>query len=235
MRLLHRKRWLYVLAGLAVITVILCWPVEIWLECRERHFAAGNSPDAVYLVAGARGQFRRIDALVNFIGKYGCAGSVGTPGFAPMLVLVGNDRQMSRWSREEKRTLTAGEWGLKRIKNRIQNTGTGAAGVASNAISSVEIVPGIFAGTDGEMKALAEYLGGHREIRSLVIVTSPFHIRRSLGRLDLYLPSGINVLAVPAKANWVDRSPWIVLLELGKIVRDSVGLSKAPLLTRKVE
>ena len=267
MKQISKKRWLFVLAVVTVVVIVLAWPVETWLECRERQFAAKDPPNAVYLVAGAKDQLRRIDALVDFLCKYGNDGSVNNPAFKPMLVLIGNDRLKGQWSSAEQKNLTKAEWAVKFIKSRLclkKNSFVGApnlrgesCSVRSDPASSgdyagqagarllqesamtddlrIEIVPGIFAGTDGEMEALALYLENHHEIRRLVLVTSPFHIKRSLGRLDLYLSRDISVSAVAAKVKWNDRAPWVVLSELGKIARDSIGWSKVPLLIRRVE
>jgi hypothetical protein len=210
---MRRWRWLCFLT-ITVVVIVLAWPVEVWLECRERRVGRGRNPDAIYLVAGSIDQDRRIDALVDFYSK--CEMN------SVLLILVGNDRLKSRWSKEEQENLTRAEWGVKNIRNGILSCRT-----------SVEIVPGRFAGTDGEMEALAKYLESRHEIRRLVIVTSPFHVRRALDRLDLYLPHKVEISVVTARAKWSDRAPWTVLSELLKMWRDSLGLSRTPLLSRK--
>ena len=225
-------------------------------------FTGKDAPDAVYLVAGSRDQSRRVDALVDFVGKYSNSGSTDTP----ILVLVGNDRLKSKWSSEDQRNLTKAEWGARRIKERMQysvssiqpalrslwpgSVGLGEEGYPVSRVSNIEggvrneesgmtndgyriqIVPGRFSGTDGEMEALAQYLENQHEVKSLALVTSPFHIRRALGRLDVYLHRDIKVSAIAAKAKWTDRAPWTVLGELFKMGRDFLGLSRCRLLSR---
>jgi uncharacterized SAM-binding protein YcdF (DUF218 family) len=96
-----------------------------------------------------------------------------------------------------------------------------------------EEVPGRFNGTDGEMAALAGYLRAHPEIRTLAICTSGFHVRRALWRLAAHSGgTGPTVVVICAYPSWKDRAPWTVLAELGKMGRDALGLSHAPLLSR---
>ncbi|NQT92727.1 MAG: glycosyltransferase, partial [Lentisphaerae bacterium] len=101
-----------------------------------------------------------------------------------------------------------------------------AAGLA------VEIVPGKFNGTDGEMDALAGYLRSNTAIQKVALVTSPYHLRRVANRFRLYAPSETDLVLVPGRARWSDRMPWLVLGELGKMGRDAGGLSRAPFLSR---
>ena len=225
---LSRKRFFFIAA--MVVFVVLAWPVETWLEYREKQAQRDGSPDAIYLVAGSIDQDRRIEALMNFYSNLvSNAGSASAPAhhssIAPMLVLVGNDRLKSRWSSEDQANLTRAEWGVKIIRGRIQNS------VFSNQL---EIVPGKFGGTDGEMEALGNYLWNHRELKRLVVVTSPFHVRRTLNRLAIYQPPAVDVGVVTSKAKWTDYAPWTVLGELFKMGRDLLGLSRVPWLSRRV-
>ena len=139
------------------------------------------------------------------------------------LILVGNDLLKCRWCPEDQLNLTRSEWSARALKEKL------APGVLP-----IEIVPGIFSGTDGEMEALSNYLDKHKDVNRLVIVTSPFHVRRTLGRLDKYLLHGLDVKAVAAEPKWTDRAPWTVLGELFKMERDALGLSRVPWLSRRV-
>jgi len=235
----------------------LAGPGATWLQCRDRWLAAGEETDAVYLVAGERDQDRRVAAIEAL-------------PWQPALILIGNDRQESIWSREEQRNLTVAEWAVKKIGERVacrvSNVGGGAAQregaghsappnasptPGSNDIArrpapdtrhptrstrtpntSLQIVPGVFNGTDGEMEALAEYLELDTGIRSVALVTSPFHIRRVLDRFGVYSDREIEVRVVSAAAAWKDRAPWIVLGEMLKMARDRMGLSRTPGLSR---
>ncbi|OGV69676.1 MAG: hypothetical protein A2283_17095 [Lentisphaerae bacterium RIFOXYA12_FULL_48_11] len=216
-----------------VFVVILAWPVENWLEYREKHASGKKLPDAVYLVAGSIDQDRRIDALINFL-SFSITNSAAKD--TGIIVLVGNDRLKSRWSREEQTNLTRAEWGVKILQNmlkmKIRTAGAGL--LQKEPAARVEIVPGKFGGTDGEMEALGSYLWNHKEIKRLVLVTSPFHVRRTLQRLSMYQPNVVAVEVVTAKEEWTDRAPWTVLGEIVKMGRDSLGFSRVPLLSRRV-
>ncbi|MDD4869234.1 MAG: hypothetical protein PHR77_01640 [Kiritimatiellae bacterium] len=196
------------------VIIVLAWPIGSWLEYREKQVRGIKEPDAIYLVAGSIDQDRRIDALVDFYSK--------SETNAKVVILIGNDRLKSRWSQEEQANLTRAEWGFKNVKKRL-----------SSPVIQIEIVPGRFGGTDGEMEALGKYLENHHNIKRLVIVTSPFHVRRALRRLFVYFPHEKDVSVVTARGKWSDRAPWIVLGELFKIGRDSLGLSRMPFLSRK--
>ena len=216
-RFSRRQRCWIVVA--AVVLIILAWPVENWLECRDRQVHGGELPDAIYLVAGSKDQPRRVEALVDFYaGKTGV--SAGTNTYP--VILVGNDRLKCRWCPEDQLNLTRSEWSVRAIKEKL-----------SPGIPSLEIVPGRFGGTDGEMEALSVYLDKHRDLNRLVITTSPFHVRRTLARLDKYISRRVEVKAVVARSKWTDRAPWTVLGELFKMGRDSLGLSRVPLLSRR--
>lgn len=206
-----RRRIAYAVACAAAV-VVLAWPVGEWLEFRERLVYEGYVPDAIYLVAGSKDQERRIAALVGWHRTV-----LSRPA-----ILVGNDRLKGCWSSERQANLTRAEWSARALRERLP---------PKSAI--IEIVPGTFGGTDGEMEALSRYLAGHGELRRLVIVTSPFHVRRALWRLDVYLDRRAEVRAVVAEARWSDRAPWTVLGELLKMGRDVLGLSRVPLLSRR--
>ncbi len=234
---ISKRRWVFSALAVAVSVVLLGWPVEQWLECHERQFVGKFVPDAVYLVAGASEQSRRIDALVELYSGLVVKKSVANHSPA---ILIGNDRLKNRWSTEEQRNLTGAEWGVKRLAARIKNTevriqnqpAETAVGKQEETLM-IQIVPGIFTGTDGEMEALSAYLASHLEINSLVLVTSPFHVRRLLGRLDRYMLRDVQLFAVTGRRKWNDSAPWVVSGELLKMGRDSLGLSRAPIISRQ--
>jgi hypothetical protein len=216
------KKYTVLAAVLLAFAVVLAWPVANWLEYREKHFNGRQTPHAVYLVAGSIDQDRRIEALVNFSS---CLPNDSTATNSGLIVLVGNDRLKSRWSSEEQANLTRAEWGVKNIRKKLSSKGVAA---------EVEIVPGIFGGTDGEMDALGQYLAGNNAINNIVLVTSSFHVRRTLRRFAVYQPREMEISVVVSKAKWTDRAPWTVLGELFKIGRDAFWLSRAPLLSRRI-
>lgn len=219
MKRLSNKSLFWIVTGVVVV-IILAWPVESWLECRERQVQTLEFPDAIYLVAGAIDQDRRIDALISFYSNL--ASNAGVIN-SNMVVLVGNDRLKSYWSREDQVNLTRAEWGIKNIGSRLHSVEI-----------PIEIVPGRFGGTDGEMEALGNYIWNHRKVKRLVLVTSPFHVRRTLKRLAIYQPCSLDVKVITSRLKWSDRAPWTVLGELFKMGRDSLGFSRVPLLSRRV-
>ncbi|MFC1499064.1 glycosyltransferase [Verrucomicrobiota bacterium] len=206
---------LIVFGAVTAVIIVLIWPTGTWLQGRELHLKEGVVPDAVYLVAGSGEQDRRIDAVVNLVS------SLKSP-VLNIKILVGNDTLKGGWSSEHQRNLTMAERAVVKLKTLGHIEG-----------EDIEIVPGKFWGTDGEMQALAEYLKTHREIRDLTVVTSPFHIRRAVWRLKTYLSDSVSVFAAAPISSLYDRMPWRVLGELAKMSRDVSGLSDAPFLSRK--
>ncbi len=212
--------WRLIVAALAAvgITALLSGPLATWLQAREhvvvpatRQVEGGGPWSAVYLVAGARAQARRIAALEAWF----AAG-----GRAP-LVLIGNDSQKSYYSRPHGRNLTRTEWALEKL------AGTVALGTMRR-----EVVPGRFFGTDAEMEALGAYLAARPELRRVALVTCRFHGRRALRRFAAHVPPGVEGGLIPGTPHREDRLPWVVAAELLKLARDRVGLSQAAFLSR---
>lgn len=226
------KRWLIGFALFVAVIVFLVWPVGTWLQHRSVWLMQMNqeTPDAMYLVAGARDQVRRIDALLNFVHVAGLS-RPDKPDTVFPAILIGNDPHNSLWSREDQRNLETSEWSRKRIQRGLQATG-GKRPLGSVGDWPVEIVPGEFSGTDGEMEALVTYLRNRSSIQSIALVTSPYHVRRAVWRLKKHLDNDIEVYAISAEAKLGDRMPWVTLSELAKMVRDCLGLSRVSLMSR---
>jgi len=195
---------------------VLTWPAATWLHARELRLREGDVPDAIYLVAGAKDQDRRIGAVTEYLES--------VPLFP--LILVGNDWETGCWCRDEQRNLTAAEWAVRKMKSGIRNQGSGVSG-------GVLIVPGRFYGTDGEMQALAAYLQGRPGIRHIALVTAPFHSRRAVSRLREHLDRHAAVSVIDPAERWFDRAPWIVALELAKMLRDRLGWAQARFVSRE--
>lgn len=210
--------------------ILLVGPVATWLQARDIWADTKTPPDAVYLVCGAQDQPRRIRAAADYLA---CAQTGSIP------ILIGNDALESLWSREEQRNLTMAEWAVRRLRDELGNLrpeemGAETSGLIPHPSSlSLEIVPGHFFGTDGEMAALADYLYTRTNTMSIALATSPYHIRRAAWRLETHLRRDLDVYAIGGEPIWMDRAPWIVFSEAAKMVRDRLGLSRAPIVSRR--
>lgn len=201
-----------------VAGLLLAGPAAVWLQARDRVSGAGVRVDAVYLVCGARSQFRRLYAMAEY-----AAGFADREHGFPRL-LVGNDAENSLWSRREQRNLTRAEWAVKHLETALNSDAGGPA---------VEIVPGMFRSTDREMEELAAFLRRQPAIVSVALVTCPFHARRTVGRLRWYAGPELDIRLAPVEARLVDRNPVLVAGELLKMVRDAAGLARTPGFSRK--
>jgi len=203
----------------------LAGPCATWLQGRERWVfprAAGGladaRPDLVYLVAGERDQDRRISAVASYVQSLPApADRAAAPGAPDARIFTGHERACGPFSRTERRNLEVGEWAARKL---------GTLGLAAS------LVPGRFNGTDGEMAALAAFLRDRPDVRTLAVCTSAFHVRRVLWRLRKHLDRDRAIVVICASPRWNDRAPWTVLAELGKMGRDALGLSHAPVLSR---
>jgi len=189
--------------------LLLCGPAATWLQVRERRVdGSGLRPDIVYLVAGARAQQRRVDTVVSFLVAFG-----------PVPVIVGNDATIASWSTEHQRNLNVAEWARLKLERAA-------------VTAQVDVLPSRARTTDDEMATLARYLDGRPEVRTVALVTSPFHARRVVTRLQHHLERDVRIGLVLPAVSFVDRNPIVVLIELVKLLRDALGLSRVPLFSR---
>jgi hypothetical protein len=199
-------------------------------------------PDAVYLVAGAREQDRRLSAAMRVVERRFEDGNPWTGSEGPLSVLIGNDPVPGAWSPEDGTHLLVSEWAERKLRSAIgarldrERLAAESCREENTPVEvRTEIVPGLFTGTDGEMDALAAYLRRHPEIRSVALVTSPYHVRRTAQRLERYLKQDVRWhVTTPVEMSQIDRSPRIVLEEILKMGRDRAGLTRAPLVSRSV-
>jgi hypothetical protein len=204
-------RWLVTLAAVGV--VVLVGPAASWLQGREFRAAREATPDALYLLAGEKDQARRLEAIRAWTE----AAADGDRRHSA-LILIGNDGSLGKYSRAAQRSLTLAEWAVVTLE--------------ADGFARVAVVPGGFYGTDGEMAALAAYLEERPDLRSVTLVTSPYHARRVVRRLAYHLHRNLEISVALACPHWKDRAPWTVLAELLKIARDELGLSDAPFVSR---
>lgn len=171
-----------------------------------------ESVDAVYLVCGARAQNRRINTLKYWLEQH---------GDAKQEIWIGNDTQNSLWSRKHQRNLTRAEWAHEYIRTFLPDSAT------------CILVPGAFSNTDGEMLALAQYLESRPDMKTICLVTSGFHARRTWKRFNQYAPAQVQALVIPVRGHWENRAPWIVVMEWAKMLRDKLQLTQHPWLSRQ--
>ena len=219
---MRQKRLLLTLAVIAVVgAVILVWPAATWLQGRELWADPAADIDALYLVAGARDQNRRIFGVVQFCKAREVLGR------GPPAVLLGNDQEV-RYDIpgffEGRRLVDLAHVKIPALLGAVLDRG---------AAPALETVPGVFYGTDGEMAALAEYVRAHPELKRIVITTSPYHVRRVVLRFKTHDTGDAEVRVARIPQRWGDRNPILVLAELMKIIRDALGLSDAPLISRR--
>jgi len=221
----QKKRVLLVSPGIIILfTWLIFVPAGTWLKARAFNPPASTMIDSVYLVAGARDMERRIEKVIDII--HNQKSNVRK-------VLIPDDRQAWKWSKKAGRNLSVTEWAKERIEDEMMKIYG-----ASVSQPELRIVTGSFAGTDTEMEVLADFLKSTSDIHSLVIVTSPYHARRAYYRLTAHLAharhtvNGIKLFVASPDERFSDRLPWITLSELVKIVRDWLGLSRLPFISR---
>ena len=212
-----KRRLLVAGASVAASCIVLSWPAATWLQCRSLHVSSAQEVDAVYLVAGAKGQRRRVEALLDF-----------AAGGRDWVVLIANDTVIGRWSRAQQRNLTMAQWAEAILRRELP------ARDRERGTETIEpiIVPGMFSGTDREMELLSVFLRTRPEIHAVALVTCSFHARRAVARLRRHAGGGLEVSVVPVPQAAVDRLPWVVLGELAKLARDALGWSRVQWLSR---
>jgi len=205
------------IAAAALIMLVICLPAATWLQVHKQQASPGKRWDAVYLVCGASAQNRRIQMLEQWYAE-----SLNSESHPAPLILIGTDLQKSLWCRIHQTNHTVTAWAIEKIS---------APELPTAAHPSV-VIPGKFSTTDGEMIVLADWLKKHPEIKSIALVTSRYHARRALQRLQAHASPKLTIGIVPGAARWKNRSPLTVVLEYLKILRDKWGLSHAPIISR---
>lgn len=193
-----------VLAVLACIGALLHWPVAAWLQARECWVADDARVDAVYILAGNSGS-ARARGVAAWLQGGGRAGRI----------LLSHDDAKGSWSRRDQRNLTMGEWALRRTNEALAEAGQDVP---------VEVVELDMGGTDAEVDSVARLVEARSDIQRVALATSRFHIRRTRRRAELYFESP--PCMIPAAKRWNDRAPWVVGVELLKMVRDRLELTR---------
>jgi glycosyltransferase involved in cell wall biosynthesis len=209
---LKSRAFLY--AALA-LSAGLCWSAALWLQARDWQARPFEKSDVLYVVAGARDQDLRVSAATAWLRK-----TRQQP-----LVLAGNDRARGGWSSAAQRNITMGEWAVVKLRRSM-------ASLPGGGDAAIEVVPGDFRGTDGEMEALAAFLSRDKAVRRVTVVTSAFHVRRAVTDLRRRLGPAYAVSAVAAESSISDYLPWVVAGEALKLARDNLGMANVPLISR---
>jgi hypothetical protein len=94
--------------------------------------------------------------------------------------------------------------------------------------------PGRF-GTLAEVSALADWLKGEREVASVLIVSSPAHLRRVRLCCRMLLPKTVEVrlAAVPAKLAASSAGPWVEKESAGAVLGELLKLAVYRVLLRR--
>ena len=198
--------------------LLICWPGAGWLQVRKAWITPEADPNAVYLVCGASAQDRRVAALANWLKLH-----AGSTNSTLPIVLIGNDPQKNRWCRQHQTNHTVTAWAIEKLDLALAELPVEYSPV---------VVPGEFSTTDGEMQALASYLREHSQIESVALVTSRYHARRCLERLQAHISTEVEIGFIRGLHNWRNRSPLRVVSEYLKIWRDRIGLSDMPVISR---
>lgn len=176
-----KRGWALLLIG----AVCLALPAPFVLE----GFLVVSSPlqkaDAIVLMAGSR--------LVREPG----ASDLYTQGYAPRIVLA-NDGVRADYSPAHGRNLYLVEWAKEDLMK---------AGVPEGAI---EILPFTVSGTIHDVRNAHDYVVAHPDIRSLLVVTSDYHTRRTLWTFQrVFEGEGVRIGVWPVEdrqAGWWRRA-----------------------------
>ena len=190
-----------------------------WLQHRSAWLTHHAEVDAIYILAGAPSRTERMDALLDWIKHYDCR---------PATILIPEDRATGLIRSPQGNLLPVAHCQLERLHSAYPSS-TPQTHIAAH---KVEIVPGHYHGTDGEMQALANYLEPNPSLRRVALVTSRFHIRRALRRARVHIGDLRIIGVLPARVTISDYVPRWVLMEYLQLLRDQLGFTNAPFLHR---
>ncbi|MBT3296848.1 MAG: hypothetical protein HN919_18385 [Verrucomicrobia bacterium] len=209
------KRRLTLLLATALLIgaggAILHWPAATWLQARASWLPTTQRVDAVYVLSGQHDR-ERLDGLIAWLAAGGQTDRI----------FLAIDSSKNRWSSRSQRNLSTGEWTLEALVAALKEI---------QRDITVEVITTSMLGTDLEVAALARILRARPDVETIALATSRFHIRRTRRRATRHMehtPGMIPSVAIP-----YDRSPWVVGVELGKMLRDAVGLNRVPFLGRR--
>jgi uncharacterized SAM-binding protein YcdF (DUF218 family) len=166
----------------AVVICIVLWlmptlpPVRVALS--RPLIVASDNPhvDAAYVLAAGAASIERLAAAADLYHM----------GQVPRIILA-RDGHTSRFNFVAKASWTSSQWASGYLT---------FYGVPETAITLVDVDLNAGLGTLNEARTVARLLP--KDVRSLVLVTSPVHTRRSLLAFRRSLPSDISLAAYPA-------------------------------------
>jgi uncharacterized SAM-binding protein YcdF (DUF218 family) len=163
-------------AGRAAVAALAAWSLAAWGAARWLVVAeALPRADAMVVLGGAAAYRERARAAAGLFGE----------GRAPVVALT-NDGLRGGWSQAEQRN----PFFYERAGEELRRAGVPA--------EKIELVPGLVTSTHDEAVALKAYAAA-RGWRSLLVVTSEYHARRSLWTFRrVFAGSGIAVGLAPA-------------------------------------
>ncbi len=207
-----KRRVVFALSMVLLLGVcaLLYGPIATWLECHECWLLPDARVDAIYVMAGMR-ERDRVEGVVHWLQQGGQAERI----------LLSRNPNKGRWSSRDQRNLSMGEWTLRFMREEL-------AGAELNV--PVEVVETDMGGTDPEVASVARLLSQRPDLETVALATSRFHLRRTRQRAARHFdpPPGM----IPGMRTRHDRAPVVVMLELLKLLRDRLGLSRAPVVTR---
>lgn len=198
------KRWTR--GWKVVLILVLAWPFVAWLAALALIKTVSlPRADAVVVLSGSSAYIERSRRAAELYKE----------GRAPRVILT-NDNLRGPWSEARQ----VNPLFVERAQEELAR-----AGVPSN---SIEVLPDEIEGTHGEAVAVYNY-ATQKGLRSVLIVTSPYHTRRALWTMQrAFRNSGVAV-GVETTENgedilapttwWLHRRGWsVVALEYPKLI-----------------
>ena len=172
-------------ARLAALT-LAAWTLVAWGAARALVVSGAevDRADAVVVLGGSAAYRERARHAAELYRQ----------GRAPKIILT-DDGERGGWSREERRN----PFFVERAARELRDAGVPA--------ERIEIVPGVVASTHEEALRLRDFAAA-RGLRSLLVVTSPYHSRRALWTLRrAFEGSGVEVSVSPCAGGAGEAAP----------------------------
>jgi uncharacterized SAM-binding protein YcdF (DUF218 family) len=177
---------------------LVVWSLLAWGAARALILSAElERADAVVVLGGSGSYIERAQSAAQLFRE----------GRAPRIILT-NDGQRSGWSSSEQRN----PFFFERAREELERAGVPA--------ERIQVLPPVVSSTYEEALVLREYTTMHG-LRSILVVTSPYHSRRALWMLQrVFAKSGVEVGLKPSAAGeqtprpvswWLYPSGWSII------------------------